>query len=172
MNLLHCKLQEVVSSRHLFRLAGAELLSSGRETTPLYLRDHSALPPPATAAVRSRYHLDPTPPRAPLLPHPWIIQSNCLGFEASARLYSQDVSVASAVFIRVVGCCSTQSTMCVSVCVCARTRDVKHPAWACSALMRLVNWVKMWKVNYVRISCYATNGWKIPPPLTSSSPHP
>lgn len=61
-----------------------------------------------------------------------------------------------------------------NVCGCTRAlvHNGQHPAWACSALMWLVNWVKMWKVNYVRISCYATNGWKIPPSLTSSSPHP
>lgn len=61
-----------------------------------------------------------------------------------------------------------------NVCVCARAlvHNSQHPAWACSALMQLLNWVKMWKVNYKRISCYAINGWKIPPSLTSSSPHP
>lgn len=38
--------------------------------------------------------------------------------------------------------------------------QVKHRARARSIMMGFVNWVKLWKVNYVCISCYATDGWK------------
>lgn len=98
--------------------------------------------------------------------------------------------VASAVSIHTSTLCSF--LLCVRLCVCVCLRacvNERNSAWlsrlnnfsltwniqpapARSIMMRLVNWVKMWKVNYVRISCYTTNGWKIPPSPTSSSPHP
>lgn len=75
-------------------------------------------------------------------------------------------------FVLAVGCRMGRRAACATCAHAAPVHSGQHPAWACPALMRLANWVKMWKVNYVRISCDATNGWKIPPSLTSSSPHP
>lgn len=51
---------------------------------------------------------------------------------------------------------------CTHVCECVCVCD----------MIRLPNWVKMWKMTYMHFSFCSSNGWKIPPTRASPSPHP